>query len=341
MYDIVIPYGPGLNEKFETSWVFDLNTNRLIRHKKSGSSFVSLLTAAQHELTLSDYTPIERPSFPKFAPEEFPAPYWDLQFETGSFERERVFVGRLLRDFGYAWRHLLLRPQRKSTLLRLSEAVVQIASLDFSIDERYLFDHSPEYDYAGVADLPRWPGRGREMIRRGRSWFVLVQDTREGLQAIQRHHSEQIRGDRDGPGENVVYVILTMRHIVLVRPCKDTFEWTQPESLYDGDHPPSDRAIDMLLWAAKGPSQSSLLYDLPVELQDRIIKEAAPSPIAVAKLGCDLGMGTPFSWRDFHHREIRLEPRKRKRLRHSPWESRIFLGEFMSGLSYQPVIRRA
>ncbi|KAF4955398.1 hypothetical protein FGADI_4577 [Fusarium gaditjirri] len=77
-------------------------------------------------------------------------------------------------------------------------------------------------------------------------------------------------------------------------------------------------------------------WDAPDQtiVQDRILRQAAISSVAAAKLGIELSLGSPFSWTE-QRRKIKLEEVLKHRTDASPVESHIFLNGVMSGLSYK------
>jgi hypothetical protein len=71
-----------------------------------------------------------------------------------------------------------------------------------------------------------------------------------------------------------------------------------------------------------------------VEIQDRVLYFASISPIALGKLGCELGVGSSFPWLD-RGKKINVEGGKRNRTEVSPVESRIAFNGVLCGLSYK------
>lgn len=152
-----------------------------------------------------------------------------------------------------------------------------------------------------------------------------------------RRHAKSHSSLKDSTANVVTYAILTLRRLTLCKVEGNVFMWTRPEALF-GDAPASDDAIDVLLWATNTARDAELetnrLYLLPIEIQDRILDHATTSPVASAKLGCELGLGSPFSWVD-RGAKIRLEEAKRHRFESSPVESQILFDRVMCGLSYK------
>jgi predicted NUDIX family NTP pyrophosphohydrolase len=208
--------------------------------------------------------------------------------------------------------------------------------MDFTIFERTGFEHiASGGPYVQLTDLPSWRIPDATFVQADSSWFALARDTREGLEMVQRHRNSIT--SLGGPTTNVVtYAILTLRQVTLCKAEANELVWTRSETLF-GDLPASDAAIDMILWATNTTSTeplSSPINCLPIETQDKILHYATVSFVASAKLGCDLGLGSPFSWKD-RGVKISIEEFKRHRFESSPVESQIVFNGVMSGLSYK------
>lgn len=141
VYDMAIPYGKKRGAFYDGVWIFDFDRDMLIRTLPDGSSFVPLDLACKRELSLEDFSPLSQPPLLEPSSCDFPAPYWEL--EMGDLSREESFLGRILQDVAYAWRHLVCHQQNHSTFLRLAAAVAWISALDFTVVERTGFDYSP------------------------------------------------------------------------------------------------------------------------------------------------------------------------------------------------------
>lgn len=66
-------------------------------------------------------------------------------------------------------------------------------------------------------------------------------------------------------------------------------------------HTTSELAINMMIWAMDTAGTEpllTLLHRLPVEIQDVILHHATASYMESAELGCELGLGLPFGWRE-------------------------------------------
>jgi hypothetical protein len=209
--------------------------------------------------------------------------------------------------------------------------------MNFTIVERMRFEHvgGRGGPYVGVADLPRWDAPNEAIVQAGSCWFVLARDIGKGLAMI-REHMETSSAIANTTTGTASYAISTLRQIICCKVCDGELVRTRTESLFS-DNPPSESAIDMILSASdihQEVSKPSRLNYLPIEIQDRILRQAATSTVAAAKQGIELSLGSPFSWTE-QRRKIKLEEVRRHRTEASPIESQIFLNGVMSGLSYK------
>lgn len=164
----------------------------------------------------------------------------------------------------------------------------------------------------------------------------MNEDPNESLESIRCHLSQRASSRAVSEDKEIVYALLSLRFVILVRGKSDgKLEWTKPENLFDGKNAPSDRAIDLLLWMTKRQRQPTPLGLLPTDIQDRILYYASNSAVAATKLGCELGLGSTFGWHDAG-RKISLEDCKRRRTEFTPVESQIYVGSWMSAVSYKP-----
>jgi hypothetical protein len=331
-YDVVNPFGDMRSAGLESVWLFDLGTDTLSLRKKDGFSSVSLALARQRELNMTDFAALSSPDPTDHIDQLTLDETWEPDFECIS--QIKSVPRRVLTDFVYTWRHLLRRPQNDTTFFRLAHAVMSIATLKFSIFDRTQFDHSPEHPYVWIDDLPRWDIPNNNLFRAGASWFVLTQDVLHGVDLIEQHIKNRNADEMIFSAGYENYAILTLRHIILCRVSGNHLEWARPEVFFNSEETLSNRAIDMILWAARSSPAPTLLHKLPIEIQDEILGLSCTRSIGTAILGCQLGLGSPCTWDD---KEVwfELEERKRKRMRHSPPEWQIFLAGGFTGVSYK------
>ncbi|KAF5604799.1 hypothetical protein FPCIR_651 [Fusarium pseudocircinatum] len=333
--DFVNPFGDARGRAFNSVWTFDLDKDVLFLTKHHQLCSAPLGLARDRLLTLDDFEMLKSPTETIAVEELGSTPYWDLQPKCDP--RKKAFLGRIILDFGHTWRHILRRQVNNVTFMKRVYAVIWILSLDFTIVERTGFDHvgGRGGPYVGVADLPRWDAPDKTVARVGSCWVMLARDVPKGIEMI-RQHMKNRASITDSAPSTTRYAILTLRQIIFCNVCDGEIVYTRPEPLF-GDTPPSDSAIDLLLRASDlhqaEPTSCRLNY-LPVEIQDRIIRQASASSVAAAKLGIELVLGPPFSWTE-GRRKIRLEEVLRHRTEASPVESQIFFNGVMSGLSYK------
>ncbi|KAL7921122.1 hypothetical protein ACQKWADRAFT_296318 [Trichoderma austrokoningii] len=223
-----------------------------------------------------------------------------------------------------------------TTFTKLAYAIIWILRMDFTIQERTGFEYiTSGGPYVTIKDLPSWDTPSATLVQVGSSWFALARDAREGLEMVQRH-AKSILALGNATTTVLTYAILTLRQVILCKASGNNLVWTRSETLFS-DIPASDTAIDMVLWAANTTStepQPSSINRLPVEIQDRILYHATVSLVASAKLGCELGLGSDFSWSD-RGVNIGIQETNRHRTEGSPVESQIAFNGGMSGLSYR------
>jgi hypothetical protein len=250
--------------------------------------------------------------------------------------RRRSFLGRILADFGYTWRHILRRQMNSTTFMKLAYATVWISSMRFGIHERLGFEHlgGQGGPYVWVTDLPKWNSPKASFFQVGTTWFVFAQQIQEGIKIV-RDHARSCPLSKKPMVSVETYAILSLWQIALCKIVHGEAVWTRPEMLF-GDSP-SDTAIDMMIWATDtsitepGPSR---IHSLPVEIQDNILFHAATSTVSAGRLGCILGLGSPFPWTE-SGLKIMIQERKGNRTEESPIESQIIFNGMVSGLSYR------
>ncbi|KAK2608996.1 hypothetical protein QQS21_002476 [Conoideocrella luteorostrata] len=332
--DFVDPFGDRRGCLFNSVWTFDLKKDALFLRKNHKLCYTSLNHARKRLLTLDDFGVLH--SYRQSLAEErsLSGPYWEPEFNL--LPRIKSFIGRILHDFAYTWRHILRRSMNTTTFMKLAFATIWISKLDFIIFERMGFEHvTSRGPYVDVVDLPSWETPVATLLQAGSSWFALTQDTQEGLEMVQRHMASHLLLE-DSTINVRIYAILTLRHITLCKAQGNKLTWTRSESLF-GDNYISNTAIDMILWATNTTNtepQPSAINSLPIEIQNRILYYATTSFVASAKLGCKLGVGSPFCWVN-NGLQIKLQEVKRHRTESSPVESQIYFAGVMSGLSYK------
>lgn len=267
--------------------------------------------------------------------------YWKPQIKVN--ERIRPFLHRILRDFDYQWRHIFRNNFNYMTLRVLARAVIWLSTLQFHIhEETEERGRGPRGFYIWVSQLPKWEPLEANVLYVGKVHVVLCQSMQEGLSTAQQHATSHGSDNTTTSVETPYpdYMILSVKHIMLCHIASSTtLECTTPVRLFNGNHgvgPPSDLALDYLLWAtatARIPI-SSPLQSLPIEVQNIVLKYVSAGPVAAAQLGYLLDLGTPFAWND-GSLDIELQETYTRRNPFSPVESQVFLGEHKSGLVYK------
>ncbi|RMJ07511.1 hypothetical protein CDV36_012895 [Fusarium kuroshium] len=186
VYDFVNPFGDRRGDSFNSVWTLDLDKDTFVLNKKDQLFSVPLGIARQRPLALDDFTQLDLPTQTLPEQETLPGPYWEPELDI--LLRQRAFLGRVLRDFAHAWRHVLRRQMNTTTFMKLSYATLWMATMDFTIRERIGFEHITEGGpYVRLVDLPNWETPDAKLVKAGSSWFALTQDTKEGLEMVQRH----------------------------------------------------------------------------------------------------------------------------------------------------------
>ncbi|QKD55508.2 uncharacterized protein FOBCDRAFT_320262, partial [Fusarium oxysporum Fo47] len=109
VYDLVNPFGDTRGRSFHSVWTFDLDKDVpfLTKHDKLCTAPLSLARDRDRLLTLDDFELVRSPTEEIVEEITVPAPYRDLQLDVD--QRKKALLGRILRDFGHTWRHLLRR----------------------------------------------------------------------------------------------------------------------------------------------------------------------------------------------------------------------------------------
>ncbi|SPJ74108.1 uncharacterized protein FTOL_03838 [Fusarium torulosum] len=334
VYDFANPFGDRRGGMFNSVWAFDLDKSLIFLTKRDRVHSAPLELGLQRPLTLDDFHALDPENQTAERVQTLPEPYWNFKMEISP--RQRAFLGRILADFGYTWRHVLRRRMNSTTFTKLAYATVWISSMQFEIHERKGFDHvgSQGGPYVGVTSLPNWDSPKPSFFQVGSTWFVFVQEIQEGIEMARDHACSPPQSTELGASA-ATYAILSLRQIIICKMVHGKPVWTRPEMLFGES--PSDTAIDMMIWASdtstteSGPSR---IHSLPAEIQDNILYYTATSSVSAGKLGCILGLGSPFSWTE-SGLKIMIQERKRNRTEESPVESYITFNGMMSGLSYR------
>lgn len=148
-------------------------------------------------------------------------------------------------------------------------------------------------------------------------------------------------GDRT---EQRTYLLLSVRHMLVCSvDSMGTFSHTAPTILMDGLTLPSASAIHLLLQAlspSRPPPRTPVFTIFLWRSKDRILEFVSEGSFEAARLGCVLGLGSPFRWMravDWPRRggpvELFISPSHRTET--APVESKIYFGDGFSGVSYR------
>ncbi|RFU25249.1 hypothetical protein B7463_g11087, partial [Scytalidium lignicola] len=342
-YDTVYPFGDFRECFYETLWVFNLVDDILFFYKKDSSKRLPLFALRQRLITLEDFELCDLPNPPETDIQKaFPAPYWKPALNVPAVRT--AFVHRLLQDLNFQWRSVLRNRYNQLTFRKLARAVLRIAVLDFNVVEYSSWIHRQGGALVGTTDLPEWEPINSKVIPVGNLRVIATQDPQECIALIRKELNVQQTATSHESCNlanrllDQTYLIMSLRHIGLYRYTGTNLEWTEPEPFLNGRDPVSDRAVDLLLSAIPAIDPKTALHKLPIEIQDRILGYISSGPVEPAKIGCLLGLGSPFAWRD-GRMLIESERVLRNRTDRSPVESQIWFGDYMSGISYKGNIR--
>ncbi len=342
-YDTVNPFGDPRQLQYHALWTFDTQNDVLRYTNCDGCSQIPLTLLRERAISLADMEslggPVPLPSGPAFKSE---MPYWKPQVKVD--DRIRAFTHRLLRDFHYQWRHILRNRYNSVTLRVLARAIIRLSTLDFDVRQN-TGGHGPRGVHVWITQLPAWEPFEASVVRVGNVCVVLCQVIQEGLSIVQQRVLSQDFSTTESPSTTdhskaqAHYMILSVKHIMLCYATSpNLLQHTAPEPLFNGDYgigPPSDLALDFLIWATASarPSIFTPLQSLPIDVQDMILNYVSIGTVVTAKIGCLLGLGSPFSWKD-GLLKITLEERYSIRPSGSSVESQVWFGEHKSGIVY-------
>ncbi|KAF5671428.1 phosphoribosylaminoimidazole carboxylase [Fusarium heterosporum] len=331
-YDVINPFSEGLGYAFNSSWTFDLESRQIIVTKPNRAMYSAPLEPGfQRPLTWDDFRLLGADEGAAERVQTLPEPYWSPEMDISP--RHKSLLGRMVNDFCHAWRHILKAQINKITFEKMTYAILCISSLQFGVDDRLGFEACKDSSerYVGGLDLPSWDSPKASLVQVGSTWFILAQQIAEGLEIVRDH----VRGQPSLTNGVTMYAILSLSQITLCKIVHGELVWTKPEMLLGESA--SKAAMDMLIWASSATTRprSTRIHCLPVEIQDTILHYATTSPVSGARLGCILGLGSPFTWIGKGGQKIKVQEVFRKRKENTPVESRITFGSVMSGLSYK------
>jgi hypothetical protein len=331
--------------QYRALWTFDTQNDVLRYTNANRCSQIPLSLLRERVVSLADMEPLGGP-IPVPLEHTFVSetPYWKPHVVVD--DRMRAFVHRLLRDFHHQWRHILRNNYNSVTLRALSRAIIRLSTLDFEVREN-TGGHGPRGVHVWITQLPAWEPFKADMVRVGTVWIVLCQDIQNGLSIAQQHVSSRGTNTTESMSTTISgeshahYMILSVKHIMLCHTTdRASFKHTAPEPLFNGDYgtgSPSDLALDYLIWATASARLSifTAIQFLPIEIQDMILNYSSIGTVGAAKLGCMLGLGSPFLWKH-GPLKITLEERYVTRPTGYKVESQVWFDEHESGIFYLP-----
>ena len=332
-----------------TAYTFDLKKDILFLSDASQNQQLPLNFFRNHDCpTLADFAPVEVPSPPELNPSAFPLSCWNPKFPVS--ERKLAFIKRIFSDFNFQWRHVLRNTYADTTFGKLASAILHIAVLDFNVAEvtgRVDLHVNGRGPYIRNVQLPSWKPCEKHIIL-GRTIVILDQDLENALALTKQHMREELESMRTGPKKSEdrpnIYLLLSVRHVILCRVDRcGNLSYCAPMPFLNGVDTLNSAATTLILQAltfAFPPAPHTKIHDLPIEIQDRILEGVSEGPIEAARLGCVLGLGSPFTWmrsKDLSRRQGPIERHMCFTSRHdaSPVESGIYFGKTFSGVAYK------
>ncbi|KAF2808676.1 uncharacterized protein BDZ99DRAFT_509235 [Mytilinidion resinicola] len=304
---------------------------------------IPLSLRRQRSITISDFEHYEPPATPGHTLQSiFPPPYWKMRrkdLDLQCLERHKAFVGRVLADLAFQWRHILCGRYNNSTFRRLACAIIRIVTLDFEVEEVTLSRRGIGGFLVWMNNLPEWGPFSGSIVRIGGASIVICQHIPHAITLIQKDFGKRVLTTLDHNlcetfPKTFTYLILSVQETILYRINKESRRYTKCERLLDDTHPPSYEAIELLLEAIQASAFMTPIHRLPVELQDMILDRVSAGPIESARVGCVLNAGSEFTWK-CGDRNIEREEGRRNRTEWSPVESHILFGNCSSVIAYK------
>jgi hypothetical protein len=179
-------------------------------------------------------------------------------------------------------------------------AVIRLMSLDFEV-KQLAYPGLWKSDY--IRDYyPLWsgftpPGAVR-VVQTEWDTVIMCPHIPTAIRMIREDVAREIADGRRRPRKSKHYLVLTLREAIRFE-VNTSMEpvFSEGYHLFDGVNRPQDAVVGLLLESLHAPSASwNRIRRLPLELQDMILKQVSPSPLECERIGCILGIGTPFAW---------------------------------------------
>jgi hypothetical protein len=240
----------------------------------------------------------------------------------------------MLSDFAFQWRHIFNGDYNNLTFRRFAYAIIKIVALDFNVKEITRSRPGLGGFLVWVHNLPGWDLPSSHIFKFGATSIVICQHGLHAISLIRKDFAKQAQLISNPTKETFTYLILSVREVVLYRINSEYERYTGPYRLFDGQHPPSDEAIELLLQSVQQSFKLPILRKMPIELQDSILDEVSAGPIERARIGCLLDAGSKFGWLCGTH-IIEREEGRRSRTHQSPVESHVQFDGNDSGVAYR------
>jgi hypothetical protein len=342
-YDTVNPFGDIRDIQYHAQWTFDIRDCTLNYIDARGHRQLPFARLQDRPLSLADMQLLGGP-VPMFSVPTLGSitSYWEPKIEVD--DRMRAFTHRLLRDFHRQWRHILRNQYNLATLRKLARAIVRLVTLDFQVREN-TGGHGRRGVHVWITQLPAWEPFDTDILRVGHLWIVLCEDLLDGLKIARQHSgssefilTHDFESMRQGEPQ-AHYLIMSVKCVML---CNATgpsaLRCTSPVELFNGDDstkPASHLALEYLIWATASArlSVDVPIRKVPLEVQDMILSYVSQGTVAAARLGCLVGLGSLYLWKD-GPLTVTLEERYLVRPSGSSVESEIWFDEVKSGIVY-------
>lgn len=337
--DIVTPFNDRRWTHVGAVWTFNLDNDILRLDKRDCNLWIPLNLIRQRSITISDFKPHEPPpTLAKHALKSvYPAPCWKIrrkEIDLEHLQRRNAFISRILADFAFQWRHILCGHYNNFTFRRLAYGIIKIVTLDFTVEEATHSRQGTGGYLVWIDNLPEWDYASGQIVRVGGTSIVICQHTPHAITLVRKDFAKQIQSAPGLADKTLTYLILSVRELIIYRINSELERYTEPKRLFDGAHPPSDEAFELLLQATQTSVPETPLQKLPVELQDVILDMVSAGPIESARISCLLNAGSVFAWR-YGNRNIKREEGRRSRTPWTPVESHICFGGHPSGVAYK------
>ncbi|KAJ6790257.1 hypothetical protein PWT90_10103 [Aphanocladium album] len=167
--DFVHPFGDSRGDAIASVWVVEANKKVVYLVTKDSMRAAILPAFGKRLLRLSDFEPTESPLASTDGEQTLPGPFWEPEMNVPL--REEAFLKPILRDFGYAWRHIMRWRMNNTTFRKLAYGTIWLLTINFNLYEL----ERPEIGFKNeanvlVTDLPQWRAPTEAFLRVGSSW---------------------------------------------------------------------------------------------------------------------------------------------------------------------------